>query len=93
MKILTAILGLAAFFTIGSPALQAHERDRVTRVDRYHDEDVVHYDHHHRKVYVDHYGRVVGTRTRHHDHHYVAPRRPRHHDDSHRGGYRFFFRH
>ena len=96
MKNLVPSLAIAAAFVLCNSAAQADDRDRVTQVDRYSDADVVHYDHHHRTVYVDEYGRVIGSRTKHHDHHYVKPRYSQPHcdsyrDDSRRGGFRFFF--
>lgn len=61
---------------LASATARAHgdDEDQVTRVDRYPDADVIHYDHHHRYVYTDEYGNVIGEQTVHHDHHYVQPR-------------------
>ena len=69
-----AIAGLV----LTGPTARAHDEDEVTRVDRYRDADVIHYDHHHRYVYTDEFGNVIGERTVHHDHHYVQPRYRRH---------------
>ncbi len=78
--ILCALAAGALVFT-GATARAEHDEDYdgVTRVDRYRDANVVHYDHHHRQVYTDYYGNVIGERTVHHDHHYVEPRYRRHH--------------
>ncbi|MEP6685517.1 MAG: hypothetical protein ABJB22_01960 [Verrucomicrobiota bacterium] len=66
---------LAAAFVLSGTTARAHDdEDRVTQIDRYHDADVVHYDHHQRYLYTDEYGNVIGERTIHHDHHYVQPR-------------------
>jgi hypothetical protein len=74
-KTLFSTLAIGAFVLTGA-TVRAHDddEDRVTRVDRYRDVDVIHYDHHHRYVYTDEYGNVIGERTVHHDHHYVQPR-------------------
>lgn len=68
-------LAIGALVLTGATA-RAHDddEDRVTRIDRYHHADVIHYDHHHRYAYTDEYGNVIGERTVHHDHHYVRPR-------------------
>ncbi|MDQ6625196.1 MAG: hypothetical protein M3Y69_03505 [Verrucomicrobiota bacterium] len=89
----TILCALAAGALVSSSAtVRAHDDDYdgVTQVDRYRDADVIHYDHHHRQVYTDEYGRVIGEQTVHHDHHYVQPRynRYRHH---HRSAISLFF--
>ena len=71
----------------GSTARAHDDEDRVTEVDRYYNADVVHYDHHHRNVYTDEYGNVIGERSVHHDHHYVQPRYRHHRRISFFGGY------
>jgi hypothetical protein len=83
---LFAILGALSLPLLTSTA-SAHERsrDRVTRVDRYDDANVIHYDHHHRRYYFDDCGRLR-ERTYHHDHHYVM-----HHDHDRRRSFRWLF--
>lgn len=80
-----ALFGAAALVLAANTTARAdHDEDRVTDVERYHDADVVHYDHHHRQVYTDYYGNVIGERTAHHDHHYVEPRYNYNHHRHHR---------
>ena len=89
MKKMLALFGATALvFAAKTTALAHDDEDGVRQIDRYHDADVIHYDHHHRQVYTDDYGNVIGERTEHHDHHYVQPRY-HHHRHHHRfwGGY------
>jgi len=75
-------LAIGALVLTGATArADDDDEDRVTRVDHYRHPDVIHYDHHHRYVYTDEFGSVIGERTVHHDHHYVQPqyRRDHHH--------------
>ena len=75
MKKLLALFGAAALVLAANSTAMAHDDDDgVTQIDRYHDADVIHYDHHHRQLVTDECGNVIGERTIHHDHHYVAPR-------------------
>ena len=85
-KTLLSALVLGAL-SLTAVTARAHDddEDRVTRVDQYPDADVVHYDHHHRYLYTDEFGNVIGERTVHHDHHYVEPRYREYYDYS---GYR-----
>ncbi len=84
-----------SFLAIGALVLtsvtaRAHDddEDRVTHIDHYGYADVIHYDHHHRYVYTDECGNVIGEQTVHHDHHYVVPRyRHYHHRTWWDGGY------
>ncbi len=68
------VLAIGAL-VLTSAGARAHddEEDQITQIDRYHHADVIHYDHHHRYVYTDEFGNVIGDRTVHHDHHYVQP--------------------
>ena len=91
-KIMFCALAAGALVLTNGTARANHDDDYdgVSHVERYPDADVIHYDHHHRYVYTDDYGNVIGEREVHHDHHYVQPRynRYRHH---HRNAISFFF--
>lgn len=70
-----ALFGAAALVLATNTTALAHDdEDGVTQVDRYPGANVIHYDHHHRYLYTDECGNVIGERVVHHDHHYVQPR-------------------
>jgi hypothetical protein len=86
MKKICALFGAAVLVLAANTTALGHDEDGVTEVDHYRDADVIHYDHHHRQIYTDEFGNVIGERTVHHDHHYVVPRY-----NHHRHHHPFFF--